>query len=203
MKWRNIDYLGNMKLSRSSYYWVILIPVIVSIVQNIDNEINVVIAQKQFEFNFTLPFKWYLLYMVGVLFGIGTLLYQLFCPYIIKTFKNYTEYISSGYPPTFLIDQAEKLKFKSYKLSQYEELFSILSGNHSNFASLVASRPRDENSVQFESVSKELYDDLYNHANKSLLLIRMIAIVSYMAGILILIFIFIKNSLFVFNYFNN
>lgn len=96
VSWHDLSVLGQSKLVKSSYIWMILIPVIANLAKHISTEAKLIIFNHEFFINFSLPFSWKALYFAALSFALGSLVYQMFCPKIIKKYKDYSEFSNSG-----------------------------------------------------------------------------------------------------------
>ncbi|MEM9544817.1 MAG: hypothetical protein AAGA77_02530 [Bacteroidota bacterium] len=197
-----------MKLSKASYYWVLLIPIIVSLFRDFPSIITVVFQGENYTFDFTLPFKWYLLYLVGVFVSLGTLLYETICPALIKNFRNYTEYESAGYPPSYLMSLAKELGYKDEDDRRILQIYNLRIPTNYNSSNVFHNLPFDKR-PSFEAIEASfreyevlLFDELFILSNKSRAVSRYLATFFYLAAILILTWLFLKNTWFVINYYN-
>ena len=94
-RWSEINRLGKTRFSKWSYIWIILIPFLVKILKRFQEEC-VNIFGYVFDIDNDLPFSWYLFFFGALLFAIASTLYYIFCPELIKQYKNYSEFYESG-----------------------------------------------------------------------------------------------------------
>ena len=95
-KWSTVDRLGKMRFSKSSYYWLVIVPLIVKITENLNSPLKFEIYGEVMSFPLELPFSWKLFFFGALLISIGSTLYQLYCPHLIKNYSNYGEFLASG-----------------------------------------------------------------------------------------------------------
>lgn len=104
--WQNLRKFGSSKIVKSSYYLIFIIPLIAK-VANYFHFIIVGIPGFENFSDFSLPFSWYLLYFGALSFALASLLYDIFCPRIISMFRNFRDFLDSGYQGLFLVDELE------------------------------------------------------------------------------------------------
>lgn len=110
VSWVLIDSLGKLRFSKSSYYYIVVVPIIVKALDKVTSPLILSLGESELSINIDLPFSWYLFYFGAVAIAIGSLLYQIFCPEIIKSYKNYGEFLSSGESNNYLDRVASKYK---------------------------------------------------------------------------------------------
>jgi len=84
--WNNVRGLSNAKIVSSTAIWVFLVPAFIKVFNSIDN--NYVAVE--------LPFSFLVLYFSGVSFFLGAVIYNLFCPGLVKDFDGYASFKSDG-----------------------------------------------------------------------------------------------------------
>ncbi|MFI3220754.1 MAG: hypothetical protein QX189_16795 [Methylococcales bacterium] len=105
--WQSLRKFGSSRAVKTSYYWIFLIPLFAKVVHQIHPMVvNFLAVQQTLEF--TLPFSWFLLYFSALSFAFSSLLYDIFCPKIISSFKNFREFLDSGCEGLFLADELVK-----------------------------------------------------------------------------------------------
>ena len=192
MKWSAIEKLGNSRMAKSSYYWFFLIPIIAKLFQNIPEKIHLkILSDEPIPLNLVFPFSWYILFAVGILFIISNLIYQVACPHIVREFNNYSEFIASGYPNSYLLSQGE---FHNIKESKTQELVSNMP-NHQ----IERHRPGDiiEYKIEhnFRNSQKEYFDEVFNIANKSKSYVRLLTTIIIVLAIILMGIIIAQNIL--------
>lgn len=105
--WQSLRKFGSSRMVKSSYYWIFLIPAIVKVANHFQPVVLNLFGTPQLV-DFTLPFSWYLLYFSALSFAFANLLYDIFCPKIISSFKDFREFIDSGHESLFLSDEFER-----------------------------------------------------------------------------------------------
>ena len=221
-KWTAIDNLGKMRLSKNSYYWVILLPIIVSLVPtNITDDLSFRVFGETLNFSIHLPFKWYILFLVGLFFGLATLVYEWKCPSFIKTFRSYSQYKGSGYPHSYLMQQAELYslneneKIKNYNHTEPVEayrdiLHKIAEVNNDGIAQYGHMYKADYSAPNFdfqkqttiyEKDRQDAFDVIFNKTQIHYPFWRSLCTIWYAKGTLLLSYLILKNVYFVFDHF--
>src|SRR5690606_4481174 len=124
LNWSSINSLGKMKFSKSSYYYLVIIPILVKLTEFLDNPFTLIVGQNSIKLNLELPFSWYLFYFGAISIAIGTFIYQIFCPNFIKKFQNYGQFVDAGESDNYL-SQIES-KYAKHKKVRSEEHTSEL-----------------------------------------------------------------------------
>ena len=96
VSWVLVNSLGKLKFSKSSYYYLVIVPVIVKALAKVNNPLNLTLGGANIPITIELPFSWYYFYFGAIVIAIGSLIYQLCCPSLIKKYKNYGEFLTSG-----------------------------------------------------------------------------------------------------------
>ena len=91
-KWSSIRALGNSRTVKSSYYWLVVVPLAAKFLEKIEGEYTFSIFESDLTFYFGLPFSWQLFYLMAVAFAIGQAAFQLRCPEYIRDFASFLEY---------------------------------------------------------------------------------------------------------------
>jgi hypothetical protein len=104
--WQGLRRFGSSKIVKSSYYWIFLIPLFSKVATQLHPVLLNIPGFGQTA-DFSLPFSWFLLYFSALSFALASLLYDIFCPRIISTFKDFREFLDSGYESLFLVDELD------------------------------------------------------------------------------------------------
>lgn len=117
ISWVLVNSLGKLKFSKSSYYYLIIIPIIVKLLEKVETPLSLELGNNIILLNLELPFSWYFFYFGAVSIAIGSILYELFCPELIKSYSNYGEFLKSGQSDSYLDKVARKHKLSLYFLT--------------------------------------------------------------------------------------
>ena len=93
--WKGLESIGNNNIVKSSYMWIIVIPIIAKFFEKFPTDFSIPFY-KNLTIILVLPFSWQLLYLSALIFAVSTLLFVFFCPEIINKFSNVKEYIEKG-----------------------------------------------------------------------------------------------------------
>ena len=119
LKWSDLNTLGQNRFSRTSYVWIIVVPLIVKISRFLERENGII-----FDIDSDLPFSWYLFFYGALFFALASTVYYLFCPEIIRKFKNFGEFNSSGHTTNKIYKYATDHKVEE-KVSQSLQLADL------------------------------------------------------------------------------
>lgn len=94
--WSNIRKLGSSKAVSSSYFWLIATPILARLLSNLPETLKFNIGGQDIVIPAELPFSWEVFYYAAICFAVGTLIYNLSCPKLIKDYKSFNEFYDSG-----------------------------------------------------------------------------------------------------------
>ncbi len=95
-RWSNIKTLGNSKIVKSSYLWIVIVPILAKALGQLNEIITINLLGAQFSLNFTLPFTWKIFFFAAIFFALGQLLFNIYCPSIIKNFQSFADFKNNG-----------------------------------------------------------------------------------------------------------
>lgn len=96
IRWSAFNKLGRSKIVRSSYYWAIFVPIAAKVLSAIPINHKLNIPSSSVSLVLGVPFTWELLYYSAVFFALGTLLYHVCCPEIVKAYDKYSDFSAEG-----------------------------------------------------------------------------------------------------------
>lgn len=96
MKWSKLKKVQDLKLIRSMYIWLLIVPLFAKIFQHVNDVARLTIFEYQFQISFSLPFTWELFYFSAVSLVIGNVIYYFRCPGIINDHSNFYDFKESG-----------------------------------------------------------------------------------------------------------
>jgi len=106
--WSQLSAIGRNRLFRSSYFWIVFVPLVAKLTSTIPERIKIPWVETSIELNASLPFSWTVFYFSAVFFALGSVLYSVFCPHIIKTYRNFAEFLEHGEGGKYLYGQAQQ-----------------------------------------------------------------------------------------------
>lgn len=208
ISWILVNSLGKLRFSRVSYYFIVIIPILAKALDKVSSPIFLKIGDNEFSINIDLPFSWYLFYFGAVLIAIGSLLYQIFCPRIIKDYKNYGEFLAAGESDSYL----EKVS-DEYNLSPF--FLSFIAAPYLEEKSIekvkVAPRSRHDepsykeyetvvdykHNIKYQEERKNAFNKLYNEVKYSYKTIIYICFSLYTFGFIAFAWVIMQNISFV------
>ena len=90
--WVDLRKLGNNKAVRSASVWAIVVPIAAKLLGGVEDVVNITVLSHPFTFHLRLPFSWKLLFMAALAFMLANLIYEWFCPRLIKETSNYRDF---------------------------------------------------------------------------------------------------------------
>jgi hypothetical protein len=96
--------IGESKLLSSAYIWVLLVPIVLRIRDQLPLVITVPVLGEVHPHSFSLPFRIYLFYFSAVFAAIASALYAVCCPRIVKLFTSASDFTSQGRGEIQLMD---------------------------------------------------------------------------------------------------
>ena len=85
LSWQKISILGKSKFINSFSYWFLLVPFLAKFLAKFANDVSI-----------ALPFNLKVFFVCSLFFGISNMLYKMFCPELIKLYKNPQDFLSKG-----------------------------------------------------------------------------------------------------------
>ncbi len=104
--WEELSKIGNLKLLNSTYYFFVLIPIVVNILKGIEKNAKIIAFSEEYGITIGLPFSWQKLYFSSIAFVIGKLIYLYYCPKLIKDYENFDEFAKTGKSMFYINDLA-------------------------------------------------------------------------------------------------
>lgn len=94
--WDRLRRLPANKIIASSYIWIVIVPVVAKIFSRVQETIVIGLNENKIEILLALPFSWKLFFFSALCFTVGNVIFSIFCPYAIKRYSNYDEFIMGG-----------------------------------------------------------------------------------------------------------
>lgn len=109
VRWSRIRGFGKNRLVRSSYLWMVGVPVAARIVHALKDRVR----EPEWAYNIVqslhLPFMWQLLFWASLFWAAATLLFDLCCPAIIRDHADWGEFVNAGKDDEHLRRYAEQV----------------------------------------------------------------------------------------------
>lgn len=96
MSWESMRNLANSKIVKSSYIWLLVVPLAARLLSKIDDVIDLTIFGSNIKIATTLPFSWQLLFIAACFFTLANIIYSIFCPDLAKNYTNFSEFEAHG-----------------------------------------------------------------------------------------------------------
>ena len=161
----------NYKIVKSSYIWLLIVPLVSKVFSKIENTISFTIDEKIYEIDLVLPFSWNIFFIAALLFTVSNILFYLSAPNIVKHYKNYGDFNAQG-------KGIEQLK--EY-MTSHERM--MIKTSHMNSPIIVG----------------EEFWKIYYDRNSNLKIMRFVISFFYLLGIGLFIYILLQNIIWVFS----
>lgn len=113
--WGGISIISRNKLIRSSYIWLLIVPLVYKVFEKIEFPFAIVFQGTGFELNLDIPFNWKIFFISSVIISVANVIYYISCPKMIKDFKHYGEFKEKGHSMSYFIN--EGLDYNSKELT--------------------------------------------------------------------------------------
>lgn len=207
--WTKIDYFGQMRFSKTSYLYLVGIPIIVKATEKIESPINFFFGESLIPISIELPFSWFIFYIAAISISIGALIYQIYCPEIIKNYSNYGEFLDAKQSDEVLMEY--KIRYIPFsntstriidlpyvevesnppETEQEEILRSWRKSGH--IRNIIAI----QHNIKYEEKRKDIFNKIYAEINLTKKRTRKLALFAYYSGFCLFLLIIIQNFYFV------
>ncbi len=109
LRWSLIRGLGKNRIVRSSYVWMVGVPIAARLVHALKERVVEGGWARQVVESLHLPFAWQLLFWASVLWAVATVLFDLRCPGIIRDYADWGEFEAAGRDDKHLLRLAEQV----------------------------------------------------------------------------------------------
>lgn len=92
LRWSALGRLGNSRLLKSSYYWLIVVPLLAHLIIEVNPVIKIPLWGSEHILNLGLPFSWKMFYFSAVACAISSAVYSFGCPNIVAYYKNFSDF---------------------------------------------------------------------------------------------------------------
>ena len=107
--WSTLNRLGKSRVLRTSYLWLVLVPLCAKILSHIGDELYLTIFGETFIITMALPFSWKAFFYASVAFSAASLGYAISCPAIVRDCESFSGFVEQGKGATQIIEA-----FQSY-----------------------------------------------------------------------------------------
>lgn len=191
--WSELAKLGTNKLVQRMYLWLFITPTAVKILDSLE-EWSKYISLKNIAVDLDLPFSWLLFFLASLLFTLGTIIFNSYCPKIIKSHSNYASFEDTKLPIMkiwhFTKDLSAKGKSNIY-LKLHIQNFEDMKTDDQEPSRLFYVSGRSM------MTSDYIFYKVYDTANNDFLCSRILVFAFYSIGILLFSLVVIQNIIYV------
>ena len=94
--WSSLRVLGTSRTVRSSYLWLMLVPIVAKCLSAVNEIATFTILSATISVPLSLPFSWKAFFFAALAFAVADLIWHIKCPGIIKKYSNYSDFVSQG-----------------------------------------------------------------------------------------------------------
>lgn len=109
MRWSRVRSLGRNRFVRSSFIWIALVPAAAKTVHTLKQNVTDPAWAKSMVSSLHLPFSWQILFWSALCMALGTLLFDLCCPKIVRRHEHFGSFASAGEHTSHLLEYAEQV----------------------------------------------------------------------------------------------
>ena len=90
--WTDLRGFGSSRLLKTSYFWMILVPLAAKLLAHMPNELHIPLLEKTLTIGLGLPFSWKVLFFSSLSFSVANSIYSIWCPRIVKEYRTFADY---------------------------------------------------------------------------------------------------------------
>ena len=94
--WSSLNRVERSRILWSSYFWLILVPILAKLLIKVGPEIQIPIGKSVVTFNLDLPFSWKMFYFASVAFAVASFIYSVWCPEFVRRYSTFSDYTDDG-----------------------------------------------------------------------------------------------------------
>ena len=140
--WSTIRTFGGSRLLRSSYAWIVIVPIAARLLSRMESAFDLNIGNRPIQLELSLPFSWELFFYGALFTSFGNALYSLACPWIVKRFPTYGAFSGEGRGPNQLREQFTNL-LAGRGYVRAADLRNVVSEYQASYATADADLTRD------------------------------------------------------------
>jgi hypothetical protein len=160
--WSTIRTFGNSRLLRSSYAWIVIVPIAARVLSRVESAFQLDLGGRSIQLELSLPFSWELFFYGALFTSLANALYALACPWLVKRFPTYGAFSGEGRGPNQLREEFTNLLASASHVAD-ADLKNIVSDYYTAYATADADTTRDvaalSNRLQAVAVSEKITPD--------------------------------------------
>lgn len=176
--WSSLKKTQDLKIFQSMYVWLLIVPVFAKLFEHIRDTATIELFSYKFTVSLALPFTWQVFYFSALCIVIANLIYQVFCPAIIKDHANYSHFKAEGKGINQLEKYSSQTQF-NLDLHRLQELAGIKMDNEA------------------EDKLQKLFWDIYENASMLHGPARIACVIFLGIGLLLIGWVIVENMIWV------
>lgn len=178
--WETLNRLGKSRLLRTSYIWLLVVPVAARFFSTIDSPVSLTGIGEGLHLRLELPFSWKLFYFSAVAISVAGVIWTVACPRIIQLFSTFRDFESEGRGLDYLRSYAARLHSIEFREN----------------ARRIMEDPHVEPTIAREWRS-EVFWQIYEHENVKNPFWRVACLALYSAGLAMIVLVLVQNFIYV------
>lgn len=219
-RWSSIALLGNNRLLRTAYVWLIIVPLLTRIFSTTGSTVDLHIFGHMFRLNTVLPFSWKVFFYGALFTSTGHAIYALACPSLIKSYKSLIDFTSVGKGSTQLMQEYTTFLSRIFSSSKADDLQRNLESLYRECCeqdskieafftkSLDRTSEYDRWSLAITSSELKLKESklgdafwhVFQHLDSSYLILRILTCIFFLMAIVCFGHVTVQNIIFVISY---
>ena len=125
--WSALNRLGKSRVLRSSYFWLVFVPLSAKLLARVGNEVSLTLFGEIFLLTMGLPFSWKAFFYASVAFSVASLAYALSCPTIVRDYERFSDLTDQGKGGRQIVDAFQRYlwpKMDRSRVQQFLETFA-------------------------------------------------------------------------------
>ncbi len=174
--WEVYRKIRNAPFIKSMCVWLVIVPISAKFLSNVSSPTEITFLGHTFQAVTQLPFSWQTFFFSALCFSIANLIYMIFAPNIVKEYKDYSDFLNTGKGEKQLKEYLEGIP--KVRIDHIEELRRLAG----------IERKKDP-----EEENRNLFWDIYDTESFGNIPVRIVVLLFYIMGILLLTDVLIKN----------
>lgn len=156
ISWEQLARAHQTRMVTSLYAWLFVVPLVANFLAALPDSITVPVLHQKITINLTLPFSWILLYTGAIFVVASNLIYQVWCPKILKDHPTYNSFFSDRKESSHLNDYSKQLEISYDYDTKYNNTFT-------NYNRMVSGSITEQSRVLVDVV-RTMYWDIHKLA---------------------------------------
>jgi hypothetical protein len=132
--WTTLRSIGESRVLRSSYFWIVFVPVVVKALRLVEPLVSIVVAGQTWKLDLSLPFRWTAFFYSALFAALGHALYVWRCPQIVRQYDSFTAFAAGGRGPEHVRKEFLLLLSRYHKAVASDDLAKTVAQYRADFS---------------------------------------------------------------------